>query len=318
MSTFSEIQKLGKNMYYIDELKKKSNIVPFIGAGVSSCCYPMWGEFLRKFPLTKNEKILLEELLQKGEFEEAASYIQTCTGENIFNITVKETFGTHHLKEGNIPTYMKLFPQLANNLIVTTNLDAIIERVYEIKNKNLKVITPDMQDQMNDAIVTQYKYLVKLHGSYEESTKYVLTKEQYNKAYGIDSENRIDFQNPFINILSRLMVSRTFLFLGCSLSSDRTLHVLQQIVSRFNKFVQHFAILEMDDEEEENIIRERNLAKYGIYVIWYPKGEYDAIDIIVNELFENLKFKSKQYDTLPKDITDLYGRDDEINRIKKK
>lgn len=318
MTAFSDIQKLGKNMYYLNELKKKNNIVPFVGAGVSSCCYPMWEDFLRNFLLTENEKVPLEKLLQKGKFEEAASYIQACIGENIFNVTVKETFGTYNLKEENIPQYINLFPKLTNNLIVTTNLDAIIEKVYEINGKNLKVITPDMQDQINDAIADQYNYLVKLHGSYEESTKYVLTKEQYDKAYGIDSEGKIDFQNPFINILSRLMVSKTFLFLGCSLSSDRTLHVLQQIVSRFNKFIQHYAILEMSDDDEENIIRERNLARYGIYVIWYPKGEYKTIDIIVNELFKDSIVKSKQYDTLPKDRAELYGRENEINCIKKK
>lgn len=317
MITYSDIQKIRQNEYYLNCLKEKRNIVPFVGAGISSCCYPMWGEFLRGFILKDDERKELEDYLQKGEYEEAASYVQKCT-QGLFTDTVKRTFNASHMEVSHFYSSLLVIPRLASNLCITTNLDTMLEKAYELCKKEIKVITPDMQDQINDAIGTNCNYLVKLHGSYEESSKYVLTKEQYDKAYGIDSSKSIDFNNPFVNALSRLMISRTLLFLGCSLQNDRTLHVLRQIMQKYNDHIQHYALLEMLEKDDEMIDRERKLADFGIRVIWYPIKQYDSIEVIIRELLINSSISVKSHNTLPKNINLLLGRDQELETIKKK
>lgn len=59
MSTFSDLLKIKRNEYYFSELQLCKEIVPFLGAGITSAFFPLWGEMLRsKFTLLNNEKKL--------------------------------------------------------------------------------------------------------------------------------------------------------------------------------------------------------------------------------------------------------------------
>ncbi len=286
MKTFFELLKIEKNEYYFDELLKCKDIVPFLGAGVTSEFFPLWGEMLKsKFTLLEDEQTIVDDFVCNGKYEEAASYL-SYINEVVFIDTIKDIFDDRHIDVSRFSMLIKTLPELAPNLIITTNLDRTIERSYEFNGKSLDVYTPDFNDQMNDSINSNNRCLIKLHGSVEESSKYILTKEQYDRAYGVDSENNIDFTKPFLSNLGRVMSSRTLLFIGSSLKSDRTLHILNSIITHFNKHIKHYAFLQLDEDKDNNIFTQRKLANLGIRVIWFPKGEFSAIDLFVTNLIK--------------------------------
>lgn len=286
MLNFEDLMNIKKNKYYFSRLLETKDIVPFVGAGMSAGIFPLWKDLLISFDLLEKEKESLNSLIDMGRYEEAASFLFNIN-KKLFVDTIKSAFDKKKIKINDISLATKKLPQITTDLIITTNLDNIIETLWEDYNLDLKIITPDSTDTLNDATQQNDYCLVKLHGSVEESSKYVLTKEQYDETYGITSENNIDFNKPFPSNLGRIMVSKTLLFLGCSLKSDRTLHVLDSIMRNFNDHIQHYAFLELSLSDEENILTERRLSKYGISVIWFPKNEFEAI----NTLLENLTQK---------------------------
>lgn len=290
MKTIDEILRIRRNRYHLDCLLKVRSIVPFIGAGMSSDVYPMWSDFLEQFDLLPQERVIVKQFLNDGEFEAAASYIFSIS-KRLFIDTVKDVFSPSLLDSVSFSPALKVLPRVTDDMIVTTNLDEVLERVWQHGKQPFDaIITPDYEDQFNDAITSNRQILIKLHGTVKESTKYVLTKEQYDLFYGIDSNNNIDFSKPFPRNLGRVLHSRTVLFLGCSLKGDRVLHILRQIVG-WNEYVKHYAILSLEDTEEKNIKRERQLERYGIFPIWIPSGEFSCIATILNELLKKKSVK---------------------------
>lgn len=285
MKTIDDILDIRRNRYHISELAKARTIVPFVGAGMSSGIYPMWSEFLEQFDLLPSERDQVHQFLNAGKFEEAASYIFAIS-KRLFIDTVKDVFSPSHLSEKNFSPALRILPQIADDMVLTTNLDEVLEHVWQDERKEFDaIIMPDYEDQFNQAIAEGNQILIKLHGTVKESSKYVLTKEQYDEYYGVDSENTINFNKSFPRDLGRAMQSKTLLFLGCSLKNDRVLHILKQIAG-WNEHVKHYALLATEKNEEENTYRERELAKYGIFPIWFPHKDYNCIAIILAELLQ--------------------------------
>ena len=310
MGDIDYILDIRRNRHHLGELANAVSIVPFVGAGMSSDFFPMWREFLDQFDLLSEEKKHLHQFLDKGEFEEAASYIFSIS-KRLFIDTVKDVFSSAHFEGKEFNPSLKILPQISDSMVLTTNLDEVLENVWHCTgNKFDAVITPDCEDLFHDAIKNKGKTLVKLHGTVEESSKYVLTKEQYDKAYGISFEDVVDFSNPFPQNLSLAIYAKTILFLGCSLQSDRFLHVFKQI-AQLNDHIKHYALLSLSNKDDENTLCERKLERYGIFPIWFPNGDYGSITTILYELMR-LKKTLKLNDTvntLPRDLAGMYGRD---------
>lgn len=315
MKTIDDILDIRRNRYHLENLSKATSIVPFVGAGMSSEFYPMWHDFLCQFDLLSDERIYVNQYLDEGRFEDAASYI--CSISNrLFIDRVKDVFSPSHLRGRTFNSALKLIPQIADNMIITTNLDEVLETVWQQEGLKFdSIITPDCEDQFNDAIISNTQTLIKLHGSVQESTKYVLTKEQYDDCYGIDSNNNVNFEKSFPRNLGRAIQSKTFLFLGCSLKNDRILHILKQIAG-WNEQVKHYALLALNEVEDMNTLRERELAKYGIIPIWFPDRNYEYISTLLGELYQIKKKQQRGLkdspNTLPRDFSGLLGRDNEI------
>ncbi len=283
MKTISDIINIRNNKYYIERLVDAQTIVPFVGAGMSAEIYPTWRKFFEEFDLLSDEKKQLNRLLDEGSFEDAASFVNSIS-ERLFVDSIKNIFSPTKLDSKLLNSALRILPSIVDDIVLTTNIDEVLELAWHVSGKDFDlIITPDCEDLFNQAIIEGAHTLIKLHGTVKESSKYVLTREQYNRYYGNNSEDDIDFNKPFPRDLGRAIQSKTLLFLGCSLKNDRFLHALKKIAG-WNEYIRHYAILKLADSKEENICRERELAQYGIYPIWIP--DYDYITIILNELIQ--------------------------------
>ena len=134
--------------------------------------------------------------------------------------------------------------------------------------------------------------------------------------------------------LKQILQSRTVLFLGCSLYSDRTMQVLLDSTGRVR---QYYALVELPKETEnpeepflpilvdengfENPVyrkRRKFLADHHINCIWYPYGKHTALDIFLEELYKNIcpvnnsPASAKEFFFTKREIV---GRDDEIKEL---
>lgn len=286
MTTQNDIMNIRNNNYNIHELLRSESIVPFIGAGMSADIYPLWKDFLEQFSILPNERESLNRLIEEGKYEEAASFLFSIS-RGVFIDHVKNVFSPTKINEKSFSQSLLILPQIFYQMVLTTNIDEVIENVWNYNNCQFdSIITPDCEDQFNDAIINGKNILIKLHGTVRESSKYVLTKEQYDKYYGVDSSDQVDLNKPFPRDLGRALQSKTILFLGCSLKNDRVLHVMKQI-AKWNEYIKHYAILSLSENENENILRERELREYGIIPIWFPNKQYGYIYEILSLIKKN-------------------------------
>ena len=147
----------------------------------------------------------------------------------------------------------------------------------------------------------------------------VFTKEDYDTVYPCSQE-----PTPLSETLSSIFRSRPVLFLGCSLDTDRVVQVLNACCEHRS----YFALVELPKETEnkanpwepllvnadgaENeVYRQRRqfMSKHHIQCIWYPCGQYDALDWLLQALLPPEAPTPKKRSPIPALRRTLVGRD---------
>ena len=299
-----EFQKLKETKNFtLDDIKKSSNrerwsqlvatyknnrVIPFLGAGMSCPIYKEWGAALQSLLQgNKEERDILNAFLEENKYEDAAEFVKSKT-QNLFIDRVQFEFGENRIGtrfgETTASFVAKAFP---NAPVFTTNFDRIAEKCYEYEGHPFGGSVYSLSNIRSAAdlilgAVKDYKhYLFKIHGDVEQIGSWVFTKEQYNTAYN---------NSGFTSALETISQYGTFLFLGCSCGgNDRYAGVFRTIVKSTNANdcpVKHFAFLELPEHDDnttqeayaEKIERkERELGGWGVFPVWYPKGQYDAV-----------------------------------------
>lgn len=259
---------------------KSNNIVPYIGAGMSALfkdIYPLWGQFLSNtyMEFCKNCNKTNYDVLN---LEDKADFLSSEIGKITFCDHLKDTFGIHHLERETSefidkPAY--LLPIIfQNNLIVTTNYDKVIEKMFQLHNKIITVTHPGHFEALNTALREGNLMLFKIHGDISEPhTSIILTKEQYDVAYK---------EPTLISSLKQIFVGKDILFLGCSLEKDRPLELMCEVTQAGMK---NYCIISSDSKLiKRNRLRLEN--DYNTQAIIYPEGKHECLNIILNHIAE--------------------------------
>ena len=306
----------------IQEQLAKNNLIPLFGAGFTGYVYPVWPSLLRKiaepFP---NCQTQLEDQLNAGQFEEAASTLCAEMDEFEFQEELFQTFGPHTVPDAmkKLTPARKAIPRIFNGPIMTTNVDLCLEEIY---GHRLEVLCPHTKyhlPQADRALQTAAPILFKLHGSVSDREHMVFTKEAYDTVYPCSQE-----PTPLSKTLSSIFRSRPVLFLGCSLGTDRVVQVLNACCEHRS----YFALVELPKETEneanpwepllvnadgaENeVYRQRRqfMSKHHIQCIWYPCGQYDALDWLLQALLPPEAPTPKKRSPIPALRRTLVGRD---------
>lgn len=280
---------------------RRNSVVPFFGAGISAWAYPLWSDLLlnlgRDFGVydeVKNE-------IYKGEFENAASIIETEAGNFDFNNKIKEKFDTNILKNKEIPVYLKKIKNIWKGTIITTNFDHVLDYIYDYKIHSLTPHSNYEEIEISTSIQQNTPLIIKLHGDINNVCNLIITKEQYDNAYG---NGKTDMSKIIPRVLSKVLTSKTVLFLGCSLSNDRTLNM---IYNSIELGVEQYALVELPKETEnvdnpflpkligedsrlliEYTERRKYFSKHHINRIWYPYGKHEeAVRELIDGIYDN-------------------------------
>ena len=285
----SELIQFQFNKNRLESIKKnRKNIVPFVGAGISKGCGLFtWGELLHKLAvdyLTPDDISLLE---IKGDFFDYADRIVAASGNaDMIMKRVRELFYDAKVDNTEIPY---LLVSMFSEMIITTNYDTLLEDASKKSPMGvLKPLLPCLEGQMNEAIQINARNLLKIHGSVEETQSFVFTREQYKKFYG-ERGNRTGKLIPAY--LMKIFSGKKVLFVGCSLNKDYILDILEEC-NQQNCSLSHFAIVPFPSNHNDQIKRNRELARLGIEPIYYPEGDYQAVGKLINYLADENHFIS--------------------------
>lgn len=274
------------NLARFEELKRacqRGFVIPFVGAGMSKGAgCPDWREYL--LTLCPDAGLDLENarlrLDEHGDYEGLMQEIVTHLGEDRFNLDFEREFTPPDELVGSI---LRL-PDLFDSCAITTNFDRVLERAYEKRNRAFVEKTTGRAptgsiNAFYRAIPAGERYLLKLHGNLDNAAERVLNRREYDIAYGTET----GFDSPIPKLLKRLYSSFSFLFLGCSLTYDRTIHTFARIArdAGADSLPHHYALLSSPNDQRRKAALEQRLATAHISAIWYPEGEHELVDDIL-------------------------------------
>jgi len=278
------------NAQVFDELKRSCQrgfVIPFVGAGMSTCAgLPTWKEYLlsRCEDADLDRNAIRERLETRGEYESVIDDIVQRLTINRFERDFERSFQVPETINGAVALIPKLFDCCA----ITTNFDRVLEQVYENAAKAFreKVTGRGQPSAFFRAIPAGERYLLKLHGNIDNPTERVLNQSEYHQAYGAEGDINMTF--PLPKILKRLFTSYSFLFLGCSLAADRTIHTFVRVAQDEGRdsLPHHYALLACPTDPQKKRIIDQRLADAHITPLWYPKGEHEYVEQILELLLD--------------------------------
>lgn len=262
----------------LQQAYRRGVVTPFVGAGM--CCesgYPLWTQFLRGLRRqTGIKEEEFEHLLSNGQYEEAAQSLADFLNAS-FNEELENAFGRSRPIMGAI----QYLPYAFDAPVITTNYDDVLKRCYE--NALLpfeETVSGHLGDALPKFLGVGQRVLVKLHGTALTGSGRILTLREYQQHY----EN-----HGVIKKVIKTFSSRTLLFLGCSLSVDRTIKAMADFACEngHDNVPRHYAFLEEPESEKVRIEKRQLLSQSNIYPIWYPQGEHDeSIEALLVKLKE--------------------------------
>lgn len=277
----SELLKIEDNKENLENIRANhENIIPFIGAGVSAAYgYPTWKELLEKLSCYYLEPEEQANLNDCNLIEYAQKIVGRVENINIIVDTIRKIYNKCEKRKSEIGyVLLKSF----SKSIVTTNYDTILENILNDINgfDNVHVFLPFQREKMTQAIKTNQTCILKMHGSIDEASSIIFSSLQYDEAYG---KGKIDISKPVPNFLSSIFNGKSVLFIGCSLSQDRTMEVLSACLDN-NEYIKNYAIVELPEDKRKIIEQRIYLATLGIIPIYYPAGQYECVELLVNYL----------------------------------
>ena len=268
------------------QLRTNLGVVPFVGAGFSvPCGLPHWSDLLLSLAGEVGAAESVEEHLAAGRFEEAAGEVQQRLGRDSFSTRLNDILGESAIK--NLCGPVLHVPALTRGPVLTTNLDNVLEQVFDNAGFPFTHIGqgPDVETVYR-ALHQDQPFLLKLHGGLGDSDTRVLTLGDYESAYGSREAVYTSRELPLPHLLEQIFTTRTLLFVGCSLFLDRTLTYMRRVKELHAAPARHFAILEDPGTTESRFDRETFLRELNISPIWFPRGRYELIGDLLDEVLD--------------------------------
>jgi len=270
-----------------DELKRACDrgfVIPFVGAGMSlSAGLPDWKDYLlSKCAAAKLDRAVMKARLDAGEYEQVMTEIVDKLTTAVFERDFETDFATPDEVTGPV----NLLPGLFDCTVVTTNFDRVLEKVYENEARAFieKCNGRGTTDAFFRAIPAGERHLLKLDGNIDNPAERILSLSEYDAAYGNTGDINMTF--PLPKILDRLFSSYSLLFLGCSLTADRTIQTFSRVVSNrgAKTLPRHYALLSAPDDTDKMSHLNQRLADANIKPLWYPKDEHATVGKVLELL----------------------------------
>ena len=250
-----------KQLALLADQARHGSLVVFVGAGAStSVGLPSWGELL---------KPLLEKLgvVRSGDPLDQAQWYEDAFGRPELLSHVRKTLDT-----GAEPSDLhRALASIQATVYVTTNYD----RLMEVALERIQGIPPDVVIEDGQVALIEEgerTTVVKLHGCLSLPSTIVLTRDDY--------EGYADGHRAMIAYLQSLLATRTFLFVGVSLT-DPNFRAIHQVIRRaLGEYNRHAYLLDCKHWAPEVV---RFWERRGIHVLEFANKRESLADGVKRE-----------------------------------
>jgi len=214
--------------------------VLFLGAGISrNSVTPTgrspktWIEFLN-YAITKLSPTprYLKKLLKDGDLLTVCELVKMNLGRDVFNSIVIEEYLSPGYKPAEI--HDTIF-KLDSRIVATPNFDKIYETHANHKAGGSIRIKHQYDTDVVEAIRRSDRLVLKVHGTIDSPNNMVFTRAEY-------AEARSRYQT-FYSVFNALVLSNTFLFLGCGITDPDIRLLLEDSFFRHTNARPHIFVL---------------------------------------------------------------------------
>ncbi len=245
----------------IDDIAKRKTVL-YLGSGISAASQnddgkspATWYDFLDGILDIRQDKLnqsrhIIEQLLNKGDYLTACEIIVRRLGERDFGELAADEFR----RPGYHPNKLhEIIFSLDSRLVITPNIDKIYDQ-YATAQSNGTVIIKTYRDGIAQYLRSPDYLIIKAHGTIDDTDHIVFTHSQYSR---IRNENA-----SFYRVLDALLLTHTFVFLGCGLSDPDIQLVLENLNFSFPGCRPHYMVIpsnNLSNDELDCIANNRNL-----------------------------------------------------------
>lgn len=174
------------------------------------------------------------------------------------------------------------FAQLPFETIYTTNFDLLLENANSQIKKPYRSLVGELQMPFHGGPLTTN--IVKMHGDIRHEEHMIITKEDYQKYLA---------EYPVISThLSAMLITRTALFIGYSLSDPDFEHIRDVIRSRLGRFERMSYILQFNQTESKvNKMLSDNLHVVNLKIS-KKKSKDEKLSELFNQIQEELDLRA--------------------------
>lgn len=252
---------------------RADHVIPAVGSGMSkSSGFPLWRDFihqLRRF--TEVSEAEINAMLEAGQYEEAVDRIAGEAGRHLFDERIEQTLRV--IDPDSIDGPVRLLPALFPRLVLSTNLDDVLEHAYAAADQRFdEVLIGPRIERYRKLTTSNKRLLLKIHGDCREAEGRVLSIAEYDAAYAENAPTR--------ESLALICRSHVLLWMGCSLGVDRTVTLMKDVVAGDAAAPRHYAFLRLPKDEGYRVKREKLLAERKVFPIWYDELEDEDLSIL--------------------------------------
>lgn len=251
-----------------------NSVIPVVGSGMSKASgFPLWRDFLHQLrQYTHVTEAELNAMLDGGHYEEAVDLLAGEAGRHLFDERIEHDLRVDSVSDLSGPVLF--LGEIFMRRVLSTNLDDVLEHVFRLCGRPFEhvLVGRDIERYRHVAASNQ-PMLLKIHGDCHRNDGRVLGVAEYDTAYAPGSPQR-----QAIELLCR---TNSLLWLGCSLSFDRTVRLMEEVIKADPASPRHYAFLRLPDDNETRVDREHELAERKIFPIWYDGGDDEAIEALL-------------------------------------
>lgn len=270
----------------VDDIAKRKSVL-YLGSGISAASKnddgkspATWHKFLEGVLCARQEKLrtclsTIEQLLNKENYLTACEIIVKYLGERDFGELAADEFR----RPGYHPSELhEIIFSLDSRLVITPNIDKIYDQ-YATTQSNGTVIIKTYRDDIARYLRAPDYLIIKAHGTIDDTDHIVFTHSQYSKV-------RNDHA-AFYRMLDALLLTHTFIFLGCGISDPDIQLVLENLNFSFPGCRPHYMVIPANNlsEDELNCIANNRNLEFLTYE--NPDGTH-------SQLLEDLKELDKR------------------------
>ena len=259
--------------------------VLFLGAGISRNSQNStgrsprtWVEFLKHVaqnlrPAPRH----INKLLREGDLLTVCELLKMKLGRDKFNSIVIEEYASPGYTPAEI--HETIF-KLDSRIVATPNFDKIYETLANHKTGGSVRVKHQYDDDVVEAIRRSGQLVLKVHGTIDTPNKMIFTRAEY-------AEARSKY-NAFYSIFKALVLTHTFLFLGCGVNDPDIKLLLEDSFFRHTNARPHLFVLPesaLHDDVAE-IVEETMNVKILTYD---PAGGHTQLKLSLDKLVERVE-----------------------------